>query len=127
MADQETQRAEALAQIKAVFDDKEAEINGRKYRFLKMTHKQRRKVFAFYTRISDRVQAKDFSFLDTPEFDTIEAIVASVVMYDDSLLSVLGDAHWDKYPTDYVTFITIALPVISYPFFPDARTDSEST
>lgn len=126
MDDKATKTARAKAQIKAVFDDKEAVINGRKYKFLKMTHKQRRKVFAFYSRIANRVQVGDFSFLDTPEFDAIEEIVASVVMYEDSLLFILGDSHWEKYPTDYVTFITTALPVISYPFFPDAPTDSAS-
>ena len=118
--------AKAQAMVKAIFDDNEAEINGRKYHYLKMTHKQRRKVFAFYSRIQNRIQVHDLSFLDTPEFETIEAIMLAAVNYNDSLLSVLGDAHWEKYATDYVTFITTSLAVISYPFFPAVPTDSAS-
>ena len=119
-------KAEALAMIKAVFDDSEAEINGRKYRYLKMTHKQRRKVFAFYSKVSNRIQAQDLSFLDTPEFEAVEGIMLGAVMYNDSLLSKLGDIHWEKYPKDYVTFITTSLAVISFPFFPEALTVSAS-
>lgn len=108
----------ARAMIRAVFEDGEAEINDRKYCFTAMTHKKRRKVFAFYTKVAAQVERKDMSFIDTPEFEAVEAVVNDAVTYNDSLLSRLGDAHWEKYPNDYVTFIMTALPVISFPFFP---------
>ena len=112
----------ARAMIQAVYMDGEAEINGRKYRFQKMVHKDRRKVFAFYTRIAEQADRGDLSFLDDPSFAPVEEIINNSVAYNDSLLSRLGDEHWEKYPDDYVTFITTALTVISYPFFQGAST-----
>jgi len=112
----------AQAMIKSVFDDGEAEINGRKYVFLNMTHKERRKIFAYYTRVQGQVKGNDMSFMDAPEFEAVESVLNKAVSYNDSLLSKLGDSHWEKYPGDYVLFIMTALPVISYPFFPAVPT-----
>lgn len=105
----------AQEMIKAIYDDSEMEINGRKYRFTTMQHKRRRRVFAFYTHVMSQVQANDFSFLDTPEFEKVEQVLADSITYNDSLLSRI-DNHWDKYPGDYMQFITVAMGVISYPF-----------
>lgn len=112
------QRQTALNMIRAIFEDGEAEINGRVYTFNKMQHKQRRKVFAFYSRVAPRVQDNDYSFLDAPDFEPVEKVISDVVTFDGSLLSRLGDTHWDEHPDDYLTFIAIALQVISFPFFP---------
>lgn len=117
---------EARVMMKAIFDDGEATINGRAYRYLKMTHKQRRKVFAYYSKVSNRIQVQDLSFIDSPEFDAVESVVMQVVTYGDSLLSKLGDAHWERHPADYVTFIATSLAVISFPFLPEDPTDSGS-
>lgn len=117
----EEQRA-ALDMIKAVHDDGEAEINGRKYAFHKMTHKKRRKVFAFFTAIGQEVSAGNMSFLDSPGYEAVEAVIFNAVSYEGSLLSKLGDQHWEEHPDDYVTFIQIALQVISYPFAAAAHT-----
>jgi hypothetical protein len=117
----------AQAMVRGVYESGEAEINGRLYRYLKMTHMRRRRVFAFYSRVANHVQASDFSFLDSPEFEPVESIIMSSVMYNDSLLSKLGDAHWEKYESDYVTFIATSLAVISFPFFPESLTASAST
>ncbi len=114
--------ADARAMVKAVFDDGEAEINGRKYVLLKMTHKQRRKVFAYYTKVSKLAENNDLSFIDSSEFEPVELLVHGVVSYNDSLLSKLGDSHWEKYPEDYVTFIMTVLPAMSYPFMVAAPT-----
>lgn len=119
----EQQAEQAKTMIKAVHDDGEAEINERVYKFLKMTHKKRRKVFAFYTKVAGQVKNKDFSFLDTPEFEAVENVINGVVSFNDSLLSKIGDPHWEKYPDDYMPFISTALAVISYPFFPAGSTD----
>ena len=112
----------ARALIQAVYMEGEATINERVYKFLKMTHKKRRKVFSYYTKISHMLLNKDMSFLDSPEFEAVEQVVNESVMYNDSLLSNLGDSHWEKYESDYVTFIMTALPAISYPFFPEDPT-----
>lgn len=116
--EQKKAQAEFLDMIKEIFEDGEAEINGNKYKFLTMTHKERRKIFAFYTKVSSQVTSRDMSFLSSPEFEEIEKIINLRVSYNDSLLDRLGDSHWEKYPQDYVTFVTIALTVISYPYFP---------
>lgn len=105
----------AKAMIKAVYNDGEAEINGRAYQFVKMTHKNRRKVFAFYTRIQRLMQIQDFSFLDWPDFEPVEMAINNAVTFEGSLISKLP-THWDEHPEDYIMFITTALPVISYPF-----------
>jgi hypothetical protein len=106
----------AIAMFRAIFDDGEAEINGRAYKFTKMVHKARRRVFAFYSKVGTMAAQNDFSFLDWPEFETVEKVINDAVLFNDSRLSVLGDAHWDKYPDDYLMFISTAMGVISYPF-----------
>lgn len=124
MTPEEKTRQAALAaeMIKDCYTDGEAEINGRKYKFLAMTHKQRRKVFAYFTKIAPRVSAQDLSFLDSEEFEPVEAVILDAVTLDDSLLSKLGDAHWEKHPGDFVPFMSTALQVISYPFMSAAPT-----
>ena len=106
----------AQEMIRAVFDDGEAEINGRTYVFVRMTHKKRRRVFAFYTSVAKQVQGGDFSFLDDPRFEAVESVINNAVTLDGSLLSKLGDAHWEDYAGDYLPFTATALAVISYPF-----------
>lgn len=112
------------ALIREVFEDGFAEINGREYRFAKTTHKKRRKVFAFYTKITPLMRANDFSFLDWPEWEAVEEVVGNIVTYDGLQLSKVGgdrtEGHWDKYPGDFITFVSIALPTIAYPFFPES-------
>ena len=106
----------AQEMIKGIYDDGEAVINGRTYKFHTMVHKQRRKVFAFYTGVSESVNAQDFSFLDSERFDAVESVIMGAVSYDGSILAKAGDKHWDEYPEDYLPFISTALAVISYPF-----------
>lgn len=114
--------SDAMEMIRAVFEDGEAEINGRVYAFHKMAHKQRRKVFAYYTAVAPRADAQDLSFLDEPGFEAVEAVINDAVSFDGSLLSRIGERHWEEFPGDYVTFILTALAVISYPFLPVGHT-----
>ncbi len=120
--EEQRQAAQGQAMIKAVYDDGVAEINDRSYTFIKMKHKDRRKVFAYFTHVAKQVQDSDMSFLDSPEFEPVEAVINKSVTLDGSLLSVLGDDHWDKHPEDYIMFISTALQVISYPFMGAAPT-----
>jgi len=117
-----TEAEQAQAMIRSIFEDGEAEINGRKYRFTSMQHKKRRKVFAFLSKVAAAVESKDMSFMDSPEFEPVERVIHESVAYNDSLLSVLGDSHWEKYPGDYMTFTLVAMQVISYPFTVADRT-----
>jgi len=106
---------DALKQIKAVYDDGEAVINGRTYVLTKLTHSQRIQVFAFFSSIKDQFTAGNFSFMVTPEFKKVEKLIDQVVLFEDSGIDKLSD-HWDKYPEDYIMYVSTFLAVISYPF-----------
>ena len=110
-----TDKEKALAQIKAVYNDQEAEINKRVYKFHGTNHNTRRKIFAFLTGIQNELQAGNFSFLSSPEFVPIEKDINNIITFDGSLISKLPE-HWEDYPEDYIKFISVALQVISYPF-----------
>ena len=109
------QKAKAAAMIKAVYDDGVAEINGRKYKFTNTTHLVRRKIFSFFTSIQSELEAGNFSFLDSSNFEPVEIAINKIITYDDNLLDKSPD-HWEKYPEDYLQFISVAMGVISYPF-----------
>jgi len=111
-----TPKQQALAQIKAVYEDKCATINGRNYKFGLINHESRVKVFAFYSSVESLLAAGRFDFLTTPEFKAVFELIGNLVTYDDNRLSVLED-HWDEYPEDYLKFVSVALGAISYPFF----------
>jgi hypothetical protein len=106
----------ARAEIKAIHDDGFAEINGREYHFSKMTHGQRRKVFAYYSTVGQMVKSGNYGFMSTPEFAEVEKIVLAKVLFDGVQISKI-EGHFEEYPQDYVTFINTTLTVISYPFF----------
>jgi len=120
------EQKQGLEMIQAVYEDGFAEINGREYHFLKMRHQQRRSVFAYFSHVQRDIQRGDFSFLDDPRFKEIEKqIINSSVTFDDHILAKVPN-HWDDYPQDYLTFVSTALAVISYPFMPASVTDSPS-
>jgi hypothetical protein len=109
------QRQAALAQIKAIYEDGEAEINGRKYKLHKMQHVDRRKVFAFYSGVQTKINAGDFGFLESPVFADAEKVMWSAVSLDGELISKRRD-HWEEYPEDYITLAISVMGVMSYPF-----------
>lgn len=111
--------------IRAVWDDQSAEINGREYRFAKMVHTERRRVFAYYSSIQDQLERSNFAFLDTPEYIYCEKIMFKHVTFEGSLLAKLPD-HFDEYANDYIKLITTAMGVMSYPFLADNDTSSQS-
>lgn len=118
-------RDKALAMLKAAADDGYAEINGRRYDFSKVPFKEARKVFAFYTSIQSQLANENLWFLESPEFEAVEKIIESRVLYNGSSLNKIG-SHWDKYPEDYAIFIATAMGVISYPFLPASDTSLQS-
>lgn len=107
--------SKAYEMIKAVYEDGEAEINGRTYTLAKTTHKKRRKVFAFFTKYGTQMEKGDFSFLETPEFAEVEKVMNNVILFDGQMISRL-EQHWEEYPEDYMLFVTTFLGAISYPF-----------
>jgi len=101
--------------IKAIYDDKEAEINGRIYTFTVMSFNERRTVFAYTSKIMGMLSNMDLSFVDDKEFKDIERdIIYKRVSVDDVSLSTKNVLH--EHPEDYILFVTTVLQVISYPF-----------
>ncbi len=115
----------ALEMIKAVYDDGYAEINGNRYEFAKMTHKKRRKVFAFFTGIASEMTRQSMEFLDTDRFEEIERLMFDYVLFDGVQLSKQPD-HFEEYAGDYIMLITTALQVISLPFMGGSNMNSPS-
>lgn len=113
MTEDRIQQAQDM--IRQVYEDGVAEINGREYHITKLTHKKRRKVFAFFTHVQADLQKHDFSFLDSEQWAGVENVIENVVIFNDSLLSKLPE-HWNTYPGDYLIFVSTMLGVISYPF-----------
>lgn len=109
------QQDEALAQLRSVYEDGEAEINGRTYKFHKMMHLERRKVFAYQTSVQRQMAVGDFSFLDTIGYSEVEKLMWKNISYDGSLIAKSPD-HWEDYPEDYMMLVSTAMGVISYPF-----------
>lgn len=122
---QEEQRAAAMAQVRAVFEDGEAEVNGRKYAFHRMQHVERRKVFAFYSSVQRQVQVGDFSYLDSPQFAAVEQVMWNAISFGGDLLSKRRD-HWEEFPEDYLQLVSVAMGVMSYPFIRAAGIASAS-
>lgn len=105
---------DALEQIKKVYEDGVATINGRDYEFKVMTFSERRAVFAYTSSINHLLQKGDYSFLNSDEFKKIEKIINRCVSFENESLSKIN--IFDKFPEDYILFISTALNVICYPF-----------
>jgi len=116
---------EALDMIRAVYDDGYAEINGNRYEFATMTHKKRRKVFAFFTGIASELGRQSLEFLDTDRFEEVERVMFDYVLFDGIQLSKQPD-HFESYPAGYVILVTTALQVISWPFMGGSNMNSRS-
>ena len=109
------QQQKALDNIKDVYNDGCAEINGRSYKFTVMNFSERRTVFAYMTSIKDKLANEDFSFLDETKFKEIERdVIFKRVTVDD--MSISKKNIFETYPEDYLMFISTSLMVISYPF-----------
>ena len=106
----------ALEMLKAIHEDQSATLpSGREYNLTKMTHNQRRRVFAFFSKRQGEIQSGDFSFLDSADFEPVEKVILDTVLFEGMQLSKQA-SHFDNYPEDYVVFITTMLGVCSYPF-----------
>ena len=113
--DEQLAQEQALAQIRAVYEDGTAIVNGREYTFTKATHKKRLKVFSYFTGVREMMARQDFSFMGEESYEKIEQIVSELVTFEGTLLSKKPN-HWNEFPQDYMVFMTTALGVISYPF-----------
>jgi len=110
------QQKKAEAMMKAVYKDGFAEINDHRYCFTKMKHKERLKVFGFFSSHQNEIENGNFGFLGTDKWDEIQSIIFDRITYNNSLLSRLDD-HFEKddYIGDYILLMSTAMGVISYP------------
>lgn len=106
---------EAHKQMKAVFEEGIATINGRDYKLTPMTHSERVKVFSFYASPNNTAANQSFEFLDDPKYKEVEKVMFNRVTFEDMQLSKLPK-HFEEYPEDYITLISTAMGVMSYPF-----------
>lgn len=104
-----------LELIKQIIDDKCITINDRDYNLNPTTHERRIKVLAFFTRVQSQLSSGDFSFLIDKDFKEIEKIFTDCTLFENGQLTKEKN-HWEKYPEDYLIYITNMLVVISYPF-----------
>ena len=110
--------------IEEVYKDKEATINGNDYKFTKMSHKKRLKVFGFVVKHTNAIQADNFGFIGTDEWFEIEKIIMESITYNDMQLSKSSmQNHFDEdmYIGDYMKLMVIALQVIPYPLLKGMR------
>jgi len=112
---QDTAVEQAQAMIKAVHDDKCAEINGRESHITNINHNKRRKVFACFTHVQSDLQNGDFGFLDSPDWKDVEKTIEGIVTFDGVTLDK-RPGHWEQYPQDYLMFVQTMLGALSYPF-----------
>lgn len=105
----------ALEMVKAVHDDGIATINGTDYELTKLTHKVRRKIWAFYSSHAPTIQAGNFGFMDSSEWDSIETLLNDITLVDGVQISKRAN-YWDEHAGDYLQFVATILPVICYPF-----------
>lgn len=110
---------ESLEQIKAVYADNEAEINGTVYSYAKFTHPERLKVFAFYTSLVKDHKIGDvrMDFWDDPQYHKIQQLIESKVLVDGMQISKIKD-FWEQEENmdDYIPLMMTSLQVICYPF-----------
>jgi hypothetical protein len=105
--------------LKKIHDERTIEVNGRAYTFGAVPFREGRTVFAFMQKYKESISSRDYSFVDEPEFQKIEKIVESRVLYNGMQLSKL-QGHWDEYTQDYVELMSSMIMVFSFPFMPGA-------
>jgi len=111
---------EAKKLLKEINDKGLAIINGRSYEIMSFTHKKRVKIWSYWTSVTVLIEVGNYSFMDSDKFREIEPILFENIVFEKNKLS---DAHFEKYPSDYINFITTMLGAISYPFFSESLTN----
>ena len=101
--------------IGRIVESGEIEINDRIYKITKMSHKNRLKIFGYFSSIRTNLQNNDMSYLGTDEFLKIQDIIFKHVLFNDSTLERI-DNHFDKYGADFLQLIAFSLMAFSYPF-----------
>ena len=109
----------SLEQVKAVYTEGVAEINGTSYTYSKFTHEERLGVFAFYTSLIKNQATGEvrMDFWDEPRFRAVEKLVNQKVLVDGVQISKIP-GYWEQEENmdDYLPLMMLSLQVITYPF-----------
>ena len=115
MSEDTAQKESNISIVKKCYEDGSAEINGRSYKYCKVNHKKRLKIFGYASKIKNSLLAGDLSFLGSEEQLKIEELMFSNMTFNDSSLAKIGN-HFDKYGEDYIPLFTMSLSVFTFPF-----------
>lgn len=102
--------------LEQAYQDGEMEINGRVYKMLKIPHKQALKVLGF----GQQFEAGQMT-IGSQEWNQMERLLCTYFTCDDVILSK-DEKYFERFPGDYMTFISYALGMISRPYMPGSAT-----
>lgn len=103
--------------IKEIIDDGVMEINGHKYSIMKFNHKTRLIILEFLHKME-----AGKAMIGGADWQFIEKELCQRITFDEMQISKLPD-HWEgEHAEDYITFMTMALQVVAYPFLTGKRT-----
>ncbi len=101
--------------IKEVIKDGYMEINGNRYDILKFNHKTRLIILEFMHKME-----AGSAMIGGNAWQLIEKELCQRITFDGVQVSKIED-HWEKFAEDYLTFMTMALQVVAYPFLTGKR------
>lgn len=115
---------ESLAQVKAVYDEGVAEINGTSYKYTKFTHAERLKVFSFYSSLVKNQATGEvrMDFWDDAKFHEVQRLIDSKVLVEDIQISKRPN-YWEQEENmdDFMPLMLLSLQVITFPFLRGGR------
>lgn len=107
---------ERKKQLQEIISDGVMEINGNKYTILKFNHKTRLTILEFLHKMEAGV-----AMIGGDAWQFIEKQLCERITFDGMQISKLPD-HWEgEHAADYITFMTMALQVVAYPFLTGKR------
>lgn len=103
-----------LNQIKEIYEQGFIEINGREYYFEKAKHRERIKVFAYFSQIQSDIAVGNFHFLDDDKFKRTMRIIDKYFLYDDIPIDK-REGHFDQYEEDFLEYVAFSMTLFCFP------------
>ena len=103
--------------IKEIVSDGFMEINDNRYDIMKFNHKTRLVILEFLHKMES-----GSAMIGGAAWQLIEKELCQRITFDGMQISKLPE-HWEgEHAEDYITFMTMALQVVAYPFLTGKRT-----
>ncbi len=109
-------REEVIKELDKCLKDSAFTINERVYKISPLSHQFRVEVVSIYSQIEAELLVNNYRCFSDPSFVSIMKKVGERIIFDGSTISKLPN-HFEKYSEDYLDYVTMALKVISYPFY----------